>query len=246
MSQLTKTVFKSCGLTVGWNIAPPPPGPMTLKLPGRASPKPLSNKSNPKNARRKKSAISFLCFPCDYLRFLSWQKLPEMSILKKLPSHVDPQKLRGVLVIDFLEDFILQSQAINSPAPLRRHLRRRVVEILVFGFQEPVIDFVQQVGEDLLRRVRPVRNGVRSKQKSILIFFKELSGHARLAAKLSYAGAHLPVHVGKTIHTFAHVGKVFCVVAYVKHDELRLGMTLQHTVACFQQFRVTRKIFPME
>src|SRR5262249_16786446 len=37
MSQLTRTVFASWGLIVGWNIAPPPPGPIILKLPGRSS-----------------------------------------------------------------------------------------------------------------------------------------------------------------------------------------------------------------
>src|SRR5579864_2635998 len=34
MSQETSTVFGSCGLIVGLNIAPPPPGPMMRKPPG--------------------------------------------------------------------------------------------------------------------------------------------------------------------------------------------------------------------
>ena len=35
MSQERRTVFGSCGLMVGLNIAPPPPGPMMRKPPGR-------------------------------------------------------------------------------------------------------------------------------------------------------------------------------------------------------------------
>src|SRR5437763_16925969 len=169
MSQLTRIVFRSCGLTVGWNMAPPPPGPRTLKLPGRgASPLPLARRKNPRSPRRKKSAISFLCFPYHLFRFLSWQNPLALSILfvsflLKDTLNFDLQEPGSILVVDLLKNLIRQSQAINPPAPLRRHPRRGVIEILVFGFQKPVIDFVQLVGEDLLRRVRPVRNGVGSK-----------------------------------------------------------------------------------
>ena len=37
MSQDTRTVLRSCGLMVGLNMAPPPPGPKTLKFPGRSA-----------------------------------------------------------------------------------------------------------------------------------------------------------------------------------------------------------------
>src|SRR6266478_4591771 len=37
MSQEISTVLTSCGLMVGLNMAPPPPGPMTLKSPGRSA-----------------------------------------------------------------------------------------------------------------------------------------------------------------------------------------------------------------
>src|SRR3981081_1059601 len=36
MSQAIRTVLVSCGLTVGKNCAPPPPGPITRKSPGPA------------------------------------------------------------------------------------------------------------------------------------------------------------------------------------------------------------------
>src|SRR5579859_1428155 len=252
MSQLTRTVFRSCGLTVGWNMAPPPPGPTTRKLPGRGeSPAPFAKARNPRSARRKKSVISFLCFPYHSFRFLSWQNplalsIPFISFLLENASDLDLKEPGGVLVVDLLEDFIGQTQPINPPPSLRRHLRRRVIEILVFGFQKPVIDLVQQVSEDLLRRISPVRNGVGSKQDSILIFVKELSGHARLAPKLSDAGAHLHVHIRKAIHAFAHVRKIFGVIPHVKNNELRLGMALQNAVARFQNFRVAWKILPMK
>src|SRR5947207_3291998 len=124
-------------------MAPPPPGPIILKLPGRGvSPLPLARRRNPRSARRKKS--------------------------------------------------------------------------------------------------------VDSKSNSILIFLKKLPGHARLAAKLPDASGHLHMHVRKAIHTFRHVGEIFGIIAHMKHNELRLGMAFQNTVARFQNFSVTWKILPIE
>ncbi len=37
MSHEMRTVLVSSGLTVGLNMAPPPPGPMTRKSPGRSA-----------------------------------------------------------------------------------------------------------------------------------------------------------------------------------------------------------------
>src|SRR6266850_5469901 len=70
MSQLSNTVFGSCGLMVGWNIAPPPPGPMIWKLPGRGV-LPLKEKRIANVSRTKNSTIR--CFPLlslSFLRFL--------------------------------------------------------------------------------------------------------------------------------------------------------------------------------
>src|SRR5882724_2780423 len=70
MSQLSNTVFGSCGLIVGWNIAPPPPGPMIWKLPGRGA-LPLKEKRIVNVSRTKNSTIRY--FPLlslSFLRFL--------------------------------------------------------------------------------------------------------------------------------------------------------------------------------
>jgi hypothetical protein len=53
-----------------------------------------------------------------------------------------------------------------------------VVEILVFGFEEPIVDFVKLVSENLQRRNRSVRNRVRSEENAILIFVEEFAGLA--------------------------------------------------------------------
>src|SRR5260221_3371273 len=58
MSQLTKTVFGSWGLIVGWNIAPPPPGPIILKLPGRSSVG-VAKASAANAIRRRSNTIGF-------------------------------------------------------------------------------------------------------------------------------------------------------------------------------------------
>src|SRR5579859_2192383 len=123
MSQLTRTVFRSCGLTVGWNMAPPPPGPTTRKLPGRGeSPAPFAKARNPRSARRKKSVISFLCFPYHSFRFLSWQNplalsIPFISFLLENASDLDLKEPGGVLVVDLLEDFIGQTQHKSATVP---------------------------------------------------------------------------------------------------------------------------------
>src|SRR3989442_4539922 len=70
MSQLSNTVFGSCGLMVGWNIAPPPPGPIIWKLPGRGVLS-LKEKRIVNVSRTKNSTIR--CFPLlslSFLRFL--------------------------------------------------------------------------------------------------------------------------------------------------------------------------------
>src|SRR5438128_578168 len=109
-------------------------------------------------------------------------------------SDFDLQEPGSILVVDLLENLIRQSQSINPPPPLRRNRRRGVIEILVLGFQKPVIDFIQLVGEDLLGRVGSVRNGVGSKYNSIPILLNNLAGHARLSSKLPDATGHLPIH----------------------------------------------------
>ena len=70
MSQLTRTVLGSCGLIVGWNIAPPPPGPMILKSPGRESPPAASNRTVRATRRRKKIIYFLSLLSLPLFRFL--------------------------------------------------------------------------------------------------------------------------------------------------------------------------------
>src|SRR6202795_618985 len=59
MSQAINTVLESCGLMVGWNIAPPPPGPMMRKSPGRSAAAPAKHTAT-RIAGRKRNFIG----PC--------------------------------------------------------------------------------------------------------------------------------------------------------------------------------------
>src|ERR1700676_2570928 len=102
MSQLTRTVSGSCGLIVGWNIAPPPPGPMILKSPGRESPPSASISAVRATRRRKKiiyffSLLSFLLF-----RFLFGRKLLLCQSTLGL-LNLDMQELSSIFMVDFLE-----------------------------------------------------------------------------------------------------------------------------------------------
>src|SRR6266704_1348286 len=136
-----------------------------------------------------------------------------LSALRATGSHFDLQEPSSIVEVHLLENPIRQSQTINPPAALGWHWHRSVIEVLIFGFQKAVIDFVQLIGEDLLRRIGPVRNRIRAKKDSILVFLEELPGHARLPAELSDAGPQLHVHIGKAVHAFADVGKILCVIA---------------------------------
>src|SRR2546427_4235466 len=102
MSQLTRTVFGSWGLIVGWNIAPPPPGPMILKSPGRKS-LPLANISTATASRKRKKIIYFfplLSFPL--FRFLFSQNHLLCQSLEA-PLYFESQKLGSIFIIDFLQ-----------------------------------------------------------------------------------------------------------------------------------------------
>src|SRR5215467_4198395 len=88
-----------------------------------------------KHAKKEKHHL----FPLLYLSFVSLSFLTESPLFvnpfhqylkgfREMDSHFDLQQPRGILVIHLLEDLIRQPQAINSPPPLRGHLRRRVVE----------------------------------------------------------------------------------------------------------------------
>src|SRR6266478_8225096 len=102
MSQLIKTVSGSWGLIVGWNIAPPPPGPMILKSPGRVSP-PSANMSAATARRRRKKIIYF--FPLLSISLLRFPFGRNHVLCQSLEAPLDfeSQKLGSIFVIDFLE-----------------------------------------------------------------------------------------------------------------------------------------------
>ena len=55
-------------------------------------------------------------------------------------SRVQPQQPRGVVVVHLPQDAVGQAEAVDPPAALRRHRRRRVVEVLVLGLEEAEVD----------------------------------------------------------------------------------------------------------
>jgi len=57
MSHEMSTVLASCGLTVGLNMAPPPPGPMMRKWPGRSAAKVVARHTNKRRALRRETFI---------------------------------------------------------------------------------------------------------------------------------------------------------------------------------------------
>ncbi len=68
---------------------------------------------------------------------------------------------------------------IDAPASLRRNRRRGVVEVLVFCFEKTVVDFVEKIAKELLRR-GGTGTGIGPEDDSILILIeKEFARHVR-------------------------------------------------------------------
>src|SRR6202521_1126803 len=134
-----------------------------------------------KSKEEKDHLFLFFCFRYHCFAFF----LAESSAFVNLPEELldlDPQELGRILIIDFFEYSVGQTETVNPPTPLRRHGCGCIIEVFVIGFKKAVVDLVKLIIEDLLGRVRSLGNGIRSKKNSILISLEELSGHTRLAS----------------------------------------------------------------
>src|ERR1051326_4984168 len=104
-------------------------------------------------------------------------------------SRCKPKQACGILAVYLAQNALRQPDSVNSPSPLRGNRRRRVVEILILGFQKAVINLIQGIDKNLLRRIRSVRHRVCSKKNPILISVKKLSRHPRLSAEFTDPGS---------------------------------------------------------
>src|ERR1044072_9248201 len=105
------------------------------------------------------------------------------AVLQKEASRVfrhslQTQQARGDFVVDLLQNLIRQADSVNTPAPLRRNRSWSVVEVLILGFEKAVIDLVQLVAEDLLRRFVSMRCRVCGKQNPVLVLIKKCACQA--------------------------------------------------------------------
>src|SRR5712671_4244090 len=162
ISQLTRAVLVSWGLIVGWNIAPPPPGPITLKSPGRGSLAPSRN-ANRATTRKKANAyfplLSLTMFRFLFVRYsLLCHSFYRLTSARRRYARVDVtllgqmQQPRSILEVNLFQYPVRQAEPINPPPPLRRCWRWSVIEVFVLGFQKAVINIVQLVIEHLLWR----------------------------------------------------------------------------------------------
>src|SRR5215471_2090277 len=253
ISQLTSTVSMSCGLTVGWNMAPPPPGPTTVNPPGRSLPPPTAKTAHTRHTRRNTIAYFPLLSFC-FLRLSFWQKPRRLSTIPSRPgpgpdgasSGFQVQRASGVFVINLAKNRLGQPYPVDPPAPLRGNGRRRVVKILIFAFKKPVVDLIQCVAEDLLRRIRSVRHGIGSKQYAVLIPVKKLPRSPRLTAELADSGSQFDAGVRKTVETVADVCQILGVVPHMQQDEVRLRMARENPVSGLQELGVAREVLAVK
>src|SRR3984957_816722 len=219
MSQATRTVLGSCGLTTGRNMAPPPPGPTIVKFPGRwanAAVIKVSARAKLK-AKRVMSVLPSLLGSVEaFCQKGSRLSINISQILEIFPKLLDRmragrlvrklQKSNRVFVVDLFQDWVGQADSVDAPPALRGYRRGSIVEVLVFGFKETVVDLVEFITVNLLWSVGAIRNGVRTEEDAILIFVEEFARCARLAAEFADACSHFDRHVWKAIHALANVG----------------------------------------
>src|SRR6266850_5468073 len=130
-------------------MAPPPPGPMIVKSPGRESLELVNSRAATASRRREKTIYSFPLLSLLFLRFLFGRNHLLCQSLAA-PLDFESQKPGSIFKIDFLEYFVRQAETVDPPPPLRRHGRRRIVEVFVFGLKKAVVNLVKLVIEDLL------------------------------------------------------------------------------------------------
>src|SRR5918993_808135 len=176
---------------------------------------------------------------------ISRNSLRENPDILRPPSALQPQQARGVLPVDFAQNPVGQPQPVNLPAPLRGFGRRGVVEVLVLGLKEPVVDFVQLVAEDLLRRLEAVGHGVGAEENSVLIPVEELTRGAGLAPKLADARADLDRGVPVAVEPLRDPRQVFG-VADVQVDEVRARVARDDAVARLVQLAVRGEVVAVE
>src|ERR1700674_3866811 len=94
----------------------------------------------------KRPIVSFLYF---WLPFFAFFLAESTYFVNRFVSRhhrlkgyldMDSQEPRSIFVVDLLQYFIRQTEAVNPPTTLRRHTRGRVVEVLMFSFKEAVVN----------------------------------------------------------------------------------------------------------
>src|ERR1044072_3114763 len=128
------------------------------------------------------------------------------AVLQKEASRVfrqslRPQAPRRVFGVDLLQNLIRQADSVNTPAPLRRDGGWSVVEVLILRLEKAVIDLVQLVAEDLLRRFLSMRCRVCGKQNPVLVLIKKFACQAWLPAEFADTSSDIDGHVWITIET---------------------------------------------
>ena len=126
-----------------------------------------------------------------------------------------------------LQGIVGQVDAVDVPAALTVGRALALgVEILVVGFQEPVIIGMED----------PVHRGeVRTEEDPVVILLHEPSGGVGLSAQLRNTGGNVDVHIGVLVQPDAHLLQILGIGAEVGDDEGGIGMLGQHILLHLHQ-----------
>src|SRR5436190_5999049 len=113
----------------------------------------------------------------------NWSDAPTFWIGSPCSSRLDERSTKDTLrvgVVHLPQNLFRKTHTVYPPASLRRHSRRRVVEVFVFCFKEPVVDPIEIFAEYLLWRLDAEWNRIGTEQHAILVAVEEPRCRARL------------------------------------------------------------------
>ena len=162
---------------------------------------------------------------------------------------VQVEQLIGVLPVDFFQDFLIQSYAVDFPVALDGS---GMIELLVVGLQiapvnliEPTVFFFGEAfpGAGALDVAFGIKHAIGAEHDAILMTREELTAvFRRMAAQLAQSGGKIDMEIRHLVHPFRDGLDVFRIVGNVAALELDLRELANDVVSLLKK-NVARRVF---
>src|SRR5215475_10688395 len=141
------------------------------------------------------------------------------------------QVSQSIGVVNFAKDAVRKADAVDSPAAVQRGAGgraklRRMIEVLIEGFEEPPMGL-----PELFFPAAGIAVG--SEEDSILILKEELSNHQGSSAQVLQCSGDFNIGVGILVQQRGDFIHIIVQHGHVRVDEARPWMLGVHVLACF-------------